>query len=57
MEVEVPCDCKKGNISAIFKKGRTRELQASLPHVLSEKIMKEILLENVLKHIQNEEEI
>jgi len=32
-DVEAPCDCKKGNITTIFKKGRTGELQASEPHL------------------------
>ena len=56
---EVSTDCKRGNTIPIFKKrkkGRPREIQASFTSVPS-KIMEQILLEDMLGHMENKEVI
>ncbi|KFW00960.1 hypothetical protein N326_11204, partial [Eurypyga helias] len=55
---EVPSDWKRGNITPIFKKGKKENPgNYSSVSLTCGKVMEQILLETMLKHMENEEAI
>lgn len=59
-QVKFPLRGKKGNITPFFnnrKKGSTKEQQINQSHLGAGKIMEQVLLESILRHLENKEVI